>query len=128
MRADELVKSKVFKDHSLRVTEPKLCDPSVKQRSGYLDITDGKHLFFWYVSGRSPSRAYCSQDDRFFESRSSPKDDPLVLWLNGGPGCSSSTGLLFELGPCSISDEGKNTTHNPHSWNSNAKYVPSLYP
>jgi cathepsin A (carboxypeptidase C) len=45
------------------------------------------------------------------------------MWLNGGPGCSSSTGLLFELGPCSISDEGTNTTHNPHSWNAHANMI-----
>lgn len=31
----------------MRVTDPTLCDPDVKQHSGYLDISDGKHLFFW---------------------------------------------------------------------------------
>ena len=62
-------------------------------------------------------------DPRFFESRSNPSKDPLVLWLNGGPGCSSSTGLLFELGPCTITDEGKNTTFNPHSWTNRANII-----
>ena len=49
--------------------EPKaLCDSSSKQYSGYLDIADDAHLFYW-----------------FFESRSKhPEKDPLVLWLNGG--------------------------------------------
>ncbi|KAF7289387.1 Carboxypeptidase [Mycena indigotica] len=103
----ELVSHPVFEEHQLRVTKPTaLCDPSVNQISGYLDIAEDKHLFFW-----------------FFESRNSPSTDPLVLWLNGGPGCSSSTGLLFELGPCSIADDGKNTTFNPHSWNSNANMI-----
>ncbi|KAG1731604.1 Alpha/Beta hydrolase protein [Suillus paluster] len=102
----ELVQHPHFSDYKLRITEPKLCDPSVKQYSGYLDITDDKHLFFW-----------------FFESRTSPEDAPLVMWLNGGPGCSSSTGLLFELGPCSISGEGANTTHNPYSWNAHANMI-----
>ncbi|KAG6909590.1 hypothetical protein DXG01_016629 [Tephrocybe rancida] len=102
----ELVSIAPFKSHKLRVTEPNLCDTSVKQYSGYLDVADDKHLFFW-----------------FFESRSSPADAPLVLWLNGGPGCSSSTGLLFELGPCSIANQGHNTTFNPHSWNSNANII-----
>lgn len=60
---------------------------------------------------------------RFFESRKAPADAPLVLWLNGGPGCSSSTGLLFELGPCSIANNGHNTTYNPHSWNSDANII-----
>jgi len=45
------------------------------------------------------------------------------MWLSGGPGCSSSTGLLFELGPCSISDEGTNTMHNSHSWNAHANMI-----
>ena len=46
---DELITSPAFVDYQLRVTDPELCDPSVKQHSGYLDISDGKHLFFWCV-------------------------------------------------------------------------------
>ncbi|TFL01046.1 carboxypeptidase C [Pterulicium gracile] len=99
---DELVSP----EYQLRMTEPDLCDKSVKQVSGYLDIEEDKSLFFWY-----------------FESRSKPSKDPLVLWLNGGPGCSSSTGLLFELGPCNIANKGANTTNNSFSWNSNANVI-----
>lgn len=102
----ELVSHPSFSEHQLRVTEPDLCDSSVKQYSGYLDIAEDKHLFFW-----------------FFESRNSPADAPLILWLNGGPGCSSSTGLLFELGPCNIANNGKSVTHNPYSWNSHANII-----
>uniref|UniRef100_A0A8H7XYL3 Uncharacterized protein n=1 Tax=Psilocybe cubensis TaxID=181762 RepID=A0A8H7XYL3_PSICU len=32
-----------FQKYDLRVTEPKLCDPTVKQLSGYLDIAEDKH-------------------------------------------------------------------------------------
>lgn len=60
---------------------------------------------------------------RFFESRSSPTEDPLVLWLNGGPGCSSIVGLLLEHGPCLIAEEGNSSRHNPHSWNKNANII-----
>ncbi|KAJ3327448.1 hypothetical protein HDU91_004386, partial [Kappamyces sp. JEL0680] len=58
-----------------------------------------------------------------FESRSQPQTDPLVLWLNGGPGCSSFTGLLMELGPCTVDRGSRSTTLNPYSWNSNASVI-----
>ncbi|EFR00594.1 carboxypeptidase Y [Nannizzia gypsea CBS 118893] len=81
-------------------------DPGVKQYSGYLDDNDAdKHLFYW-----------------FFESRNDPKNDPVVLWLNGGPGCSSLTGLFLELGPATI-DKNLKVVHNPYSWNSNASVI-----
>ena len=84
----------------------KFCDPGVKQIKGYLDIREDAHL--WFI---------------LFESRSNPAEDPLVLWLNGGPGCSSSTGMLFELGPCWVSEQGFNTEYNEHSWNSKANLL-----
>jgi len=59
----------------------------------------------------------------FFESRNAPETAPLILWLNGGPGCSSTTGLLFELGPCRVSGEGQSTVHNNHSWNEFANII-----
>ncbi|KAJ8655583.1 hypothetical protein O0I10_008671 [Lichtheimia ornata] len=92
--------------HSMRYKTPDICDPTVKQISGYLDIEDDKHYFFW-----------------FFESRNNPKEDPLILWLNGGPGCTSLEGLFTELGPCFINKEGDGTVYNEHSWNNNASII-----
>ncbi len=48
--------------------------------TGYIDI-EARHLFFY-----------------FFESRNEPDTDDVIFWTNGGPGCSSSTGLFMELG------------------------------
>ncbi|KAI3803759.1 hypothetical protein L1987_31921 [Smallanthus sonchifolius] len=41
----------------------------------------------------------------FIESEGSPKDDPLVLWISGGPGCSSIYALLYEIGPLTLNFE-----------------------
>ncbi|KAI5783580.1 Alpha/Beta hydrolase protein [Geopyxis carbonaria] len=97
-----------LKGSKLRIKKPNGLgiDEDVTQYSGYLDVEDdSKHFFFW-----------------FFESRNNAETDPVVLWLNGGPGCSSLTGLFMELGPSSINAEIK-TVHNPSSWNANASVI-----
>ena len=59
-----------------------------------------------------------------FESRRAPSSDPLLLWLTGGPGCSSELALFAENGPCKVNKVGDDTTLNPNSWNTQAN---SLY-
>lgn len=43
---------------------------------------------------------------------------PLVLWLNGGPGCSSLYGAFLENGPYRIKRTGSMLTAvpNPRTW------------
>ncbi|XWS75996.1 hypothetical protein CRYUN_Cryun01aG0139700 [Craigia yunnanensis] len=55
-----------------------------KHYSGYVNIdqSHGKNLFYYFV-----------------ESERKPSEDPVVLWLNGGPGCSSFDGFVYEHGP-----------------------------
>ncbi|KAL6188859.1 hypothetical protein ACLB2K_040250 [Fragaria x ananassa] len=60
-----------------------------KHRSGYVSIDErnGRNLFYYFV-----------------ESERKPSEDPVVLWLNGGPGCSSFDGFVYEHGIVSLSD------------------------
>jgi carboxypeptidase C (cathepsin A) len=74
--------------------------PKERQFSGHLTVDEacGDNLFFW-----------------FFESRRAPKTDPVVVWLNGGPGSSSMLGLFAENGPYKINDD-LTLSDNPSSW------------
>ncbi|KAK2445482.1 serine carboxypeptidase [Trifolium repens] len=57
----------------------------------------------------------------FIESENNSKEDPLLLWLTGGPGCSAFSGLAFEIGPITFINEEyngslPNLALRPHSW------------
>ncbi|CAL5438188.1 unnamed protein product [Camellia sinensis] len=57
----------------------------------------------------------------FIESEGNPKEDPLLLWYSGGPGCSAFNGLIYEIGPLAfnkIEYEGGTPTleYYPYSW------------
>ncbi|CAK49172.1 hypothetical protein CBS115989_2298 [Aspergillus niger] len=83
-------------------------DPSVKSFSGYVDVAEHEHIFFWFFEARN-------QD---------PTEAPLTVWINGGPGSSSMIGLFQEHGPCGIDANGS-VYNNPYSWNnaSNMLYI-----
>ncbi|CAI0410931.1 unnamed protein product [Linum tenue] len=59
----------------------------------------------------------------FFESRNSKKD-PVVIWLTGGPGCSSELAIFYENGPFSIANN-MSLVWNKFGWDktSNLIYV-----
>lgn len=85
---------------------PKLCDPDVNQTAGYISVDLRTKYFFW-----------------LFESKGNPTKDPLIMWLSGGPGCSSQLALFAENGPCKISKDGSKTIPNLHSWHTNANVM-----
>jgi len=76
---------------------------------GILDVRgsykNGTHLFYM-----------------FFESQNNPDTAPTVLWLSGGPGCSSELAMLYENGPYKFDKNGK-LVLNPYSWNTNANVL-----
>jgi carboxypeptidase C (cathepsin A) len=57
----------------------------------------------------------------FFESRKDPKNAPLSIWMNGGPGSSSMLGLMRENGPCFVNSDSNSTYLNEWSWNNEGR-------
>ncbi|CAN6704751.1 unnamed protein product [Malus baccata var. baccata] len=59
----------------------------------------------------------------FFESRTNKKD-PVVIWLTGGPGCSSELAVFYENGPFTIANN-LSLVWNEYGWDnaSNLLYV-----
>ena len=54
-----------------------------KKNVRYVDVEEesGTELFYYFV-----------------ESERSPRTDPVLLWLTGGPRCSAFCGFAFEIG------------------------------
>jgi carboxypeptidase C (cathepsin A) len=49
--------------------------------------------------------------------------DPVLIWFNGGSGCSSLLGYAMEHGPYVVADGSQNFTENPYAWNKNATVI-----
>ena len=82
--------------------------------SGYINVTETDYLFYW-----------------LFEAQTNADDAPLVIWSNGGPGCSAMEGATTEHGPYVLYDVkeagatmfGGKLTKNPHAFNKRAHVV-----
>ncbi|KAA8522858.1 hypothetical protein F0562_009281 [Nyssa sinensis] len=82
---------------------------SFAQFSGYVTVNKqhGRALFYWLT-----------------EATSNPEKKNLVLWLNGGPGCSSvAYGASEEIGPFRINKTGSSLYLNKYSWNREANIL-----
>ncbi|GFY89985.1 serine carboxypeptidase-like 29 [Actinidia rufa] len=78
-----------------------------KQYAGYVNVNvnvngaSGRSLFYYFA-----------------EAVQDPSSKPLVLWLNGGPGCSSlGMGAMVEIGPFGVKPDGKTLYSRRHAWN-----------
>lgn len=97
MFAEELKKASDYYVHKLP-GQP--AGDLVKMHAGHIEV-DSEHnanMFFWH-----------------FANRHIANRQRTVIWLNGGPGCSSEDGALMEIGPYRVKD----TEHlelNPGSW------------
>ncbi|KAH7136266.1 Alpha/Beta hydrolase protein [Dactylonectria macrodidyma] len=92
---------------SVKEQDDSVCAAGSRHFAGRINVTDDKSMFFW-----------------FFESRNEePRNDPVVIWLNGGPGASSLTGLYTEVGPCFINPDGQGTTKSGASWTEHANVL-----
>ncbi|KAK9053523.1 hypothetical protein SSX86_024597 [Deinandra increscens subsp. villosa] len=77
--------------------------------AGYVTVNEdsGRSLFYWMT-----------------EATQDPSSKPLLLWLNGGPGCSSiAFGMAEEVGPFHVDKDGKSVYLNPYSWNTVANLL-----
>jgi len=87
---------------------------SFRMFSGYIDVSEtnepaGTRKMFYF----------------FAESQRAPETDPVLLWTNGGPGCSGLGGMMTEMGPFRPTKTGNATglKMNDFSWNKIANMV-----
>ncbi|WOH06978.1 hypothetical protein DCAR_0626407 [Daucus carota subsp. sativus] len=69
----------------------------------------------------------------FVESQRKPKEDPVILWMTGGPGCSSFSGLAMGIGPIYFKEVPYDGTLptlllNPDAWTKTASMIFLDYP
>ncbi|KAF8658446.1 hypothetical protein HU200_058897 [Digitaria exilis] len=79
--------------------------------SGYLNISSTNSLYFAFYEATHPDHKVHSNNNILPPTSSTP----LIVWLQGGPGCSSLIGNFEEIGPYVL--DCTFLSHNPHRWN-----------
>ncbi|KMT19086.1 hypothetical protein BVRB_1g014840 [Beta vulgaris subsp. vulgaris] len=81
--------------------------------TGYIGVDQGEEAQLFYY---------------FFESENNPKEDPLLVWLTGGPLCSAMSAILYEIGPIQFEEKNDNQALpklvlRSHSWTKLASII-----
>eukprot|EP00913_Durusdinium_trenchii_P017491 g16437.t1 len=96
--------------HTLRMMKKERRNPfgswyegsKVVEKIGGVNATEERQLFYWFVEAANGNK---------------PGVTPNVIWMNGGPGASSITGLLVEnIGPLTMDQSDGLLKENPHAW------------
>lgn len=98
-----------LKEKDIIVKLPGQPEVDFSQYGGYVPVDEsaGRALFYYFV-----------------EASQSKDSSPFLLWLNGGPGCSSlGYGAMQELGPFRVLSDGKTLFRNTYSWNNVANVL-----
>jgi len=103
----------------LGMTQALPMDEKVDQLPG-MDPFDKYGVFSGYVALPNTQKQI---HYLFVQSAQDTYNDPLVIWFNGGPGCSSMLAFMQENGPYSINDDGETFTASDYSWNREANVL-----
>lgn len=78
------------------------------QYTGYVNVnsTSDRNIFYWFV-----------------ESENDPENDPVLLWLQGGPGCAGTWGMWVEHGPFRLDPFSKQVDLNYYRWTKQANMI-----
>ena len=83
---------------------------TIRHWAGHLPASGNGHNYFFYW---------------LFEPETVDESTPLLIWLNGGPACSSMDGLFLENGPIqwTVVDGKFMLQQNPYSWHNAPAYT-----
>ncbi|EEF40747.1 Serine carboxypeptidase, putative [Ricinus communis] len=109
-RRDDVVYDSV--DGGGRIVEKRIKFLNVEGDYGAVSVEDlGHHAGYYKIANSHFARMFYL----FFESRNKKKEDPMVIWLTGGPGNSSELAMFYENGLFAIADN-MSLVWNPYGW------------
>ncbi|XP_076946454.1 serine carboxypeptidase-like 18 [Bidens hawaiensis] len=84
-----------------------------KLETGYIGVGEDEAVQLFYY---------------FVESEGNPDEDPLIIWLAGGPGCGTLRAFFFEIGPMQLKygsymDNVPALQLDPNSWTKVANII-----